>query len=336
MDEISRLWATFQTGYRISVATSLGRAHRQLTARGSWAASARARREGHGTHRRRRLPTVRHPRTAPQRPARRAGRDAVRLVGRALGGVSAVQASGAGLTAPQTLVASDISDTGVTVTIPSSGTLLPAGTVLLTPRAPGIEAPANTVALGIAPTLVIKQPRLKAKLDNGAATVTVGCSPPGCPPDPGCPTNRGNLADRAAGEPVALIVGDRIVAGTAQTAAASSLHFQLSRSPPEPICCGCASTAKTASRSTSPTRSPSTRPDPGADMSADTAQMTTDGWEALNNDYLSAGWNGSVRGLATRTRPRPAGGNRSAGPHRRYRRHWRCSATRSDCPGSSG
>jgi hypothetical protein len=143
-------------------------------------------------------------------PAARPG-DQVRLLGTNLGGVSSVQVTGARLTAAQTLAVAAVGDTSVTVTIPAAGTLLPAGTVLLTPLAPALEAPGNTVALALAPTLVIKKPPLKAKLINGAATVAVGCSPP-----------------ITSGQPVALIVGDHIVAGPTPTATTSTLSFALS------------------------------------------------------------------------------------------------------------
>lgn len=212
MDEISRLWATFQTGYRISVSYDVSVVLIDNSLPASVAAPVLARGPGDtgptaGTTF---PPFVTQVLPPNGLPAARPG-DPVRLVGKNLAGVSAIQVSGARLTAPQTLPASNVADTGVTVTIPSTGTLLPAGTVLLTPIATGIEAPGNTVALGLAPTLVIKKPPLKAKLTNGAATVTVGCNPQVLP-----------------GQPIALIVGDRIVAGTTPTTATSTLSFQLS------------------------------------------------------------------------------------------------------------
>lgn len=212
MDEISRLWATFQTGYRISVSYDVSVVLIDNSLPASVAAPVLARGSGDtgptaGTT----FPPFVNQVLPPNGlPAARPG-DPVRLVGKNLAGVSSVQVTGARVAALQTLPASDIADTGVTVTIPSTGTLLPAGTVLLTPIATGIEAPGNTVALGLAPTLVIKKPPLKAKLTNGAATVTVGCNPQVLP-----------------GQPIALIVGDRIVAGTTPTTATSTLSFQLS------------------------------------------------------------------------------------------------------------
>ena len=212
MDEISRLWATFQTGYRISVSydVSVVLIDNSLPAAAAPPVLARGPGDSGPTAGTAFPPFVTQILPPNGLPAARPG-DPVRLVGKNLGGVSAVQVSGARLSAPQTLAVSDVGDTGVTVTVPGSGTLLPAGIVLLTPIATGIEAPGNTVSLALAPTLVIKKPPLKAKLTNGAAAVTVGCSPPVLP-----------------GQPVALIVGDRIVAGTTPTAPTSNLSFQLS------------------------------------------------------------------------------------------------------------
>jgi hypothetical protein len=212
MDEISRLWATFQTGYRISVSydVSVVLIDNSLPAPVAAPVLARGTGDTGPTAGSAFPPFVTQVLPPDGLPAARPG-DSVRLVGNNLAGVSSVQVTGARITTPQTLPASDITDTGVTVTIPGTGTLLPAGTVLLTPIATGIEAPGNTVALALAPTLVIKKPPLKAKLTNGAATVAVGCSPPVAP-----------------GQPVALIVGDRIVAAPTPTAAASTLSFALS------------------------------------------------------------------------------------------------------------
>ncbi len=212
MDEISRLWATFQTGYRISVSYDVSVVLIDNSLPTPVAAPVLARGPGDTG------PTADSPllpfltQVLPPNglPAARPG-DPVRLVGKNLAGVSSVQVTGARISAPQTLPASDITDTGVTVTIPGTGALLPAGTVLLTPIATGTEAPGNTLALQLAPTVVIEKPPLTAKLTNGAATVVVGCSPPIAP-----------------GQPVALIVGDRIVAGTTPTPATSTLTFQLS------------------------------------------------------------------------------------------------------------
>jgi hypothetical protein len=211
MDEISRLWATFQTGYRISVSYDVSVVLIDYSLPQTVNAPVLARGQGDtgpaaGTA----FPPVLSQVLPPNGlPAARPG-DPVRLLGKNLGAVNAVQVTGVRLTAPQTLAVSDVTDTGITVTIPASGTLLPAGIVLLTPLAPALATPGNTVALPLAPTLVIKKPPLRATLTSGAATVTVGCNPPALP-----------------GQPLALIVGDRIVAGSPPTAAATNLSFSL-------------------------------------------------------------------------------------------------------------
>jgi hypothetical protein len=212
MDEISRLWATFQTGYRISVSydVSVVLIDNSLPAAVAAPVLARGAGDAGPTASTSFLPFVSQVLPPNGLPAARPG-DSVRLVGKNLAGVGSVQVTGPRIAAPQTLSVSDVTDTGLTVTIPTTGTLLPAGTVLLSPIATGIEVPGNTVALGLAPTLVIKKPPLHVALKSGAATVTVGCAPQVLP-----------------GQPIALIVGDRIVAGTTPTTATSSLIFQLS------------------------------------------------------------------------------------------------------------
>jgi hypothetical protein len=211
MDEISRLWATFQTGYRISVSYDVSvvlidyalpqNVGPPVLARGQADAGPAA--------------TTAFPPSITQAlppnglPAARPG-DAVRLLGKNLATVTGVQVTGSRLTAPQTLIATDVSDTGITVTIPADGTQLPAGTVLLTPLVAPPTAPGNTVALALAPALVIAKPPLQVTLNNGAATVEVGCNPP-----------------VLAGQPVALIVGDRIVPGTTPVATTTDLSFSL-------------------------------------------------------------------------------------------------------------
>jgi hypothetical protein len=212
MDEISRLWATFQTGYRISVSydVSVVLIDNSVPSPAAPPVLARGPGDTGPVASTAFLPFISQVLPPNGLPAARPG-DPVRLLGKNLGQVSSVQVTGARLTAAQTLAVTDVGDASVTVTIPTAGTLLPAGTVLLTPLAAALEAPGNTVALALAPTLVIKKPPLKAKLTNGAATVAVGCNPP-----------------ILSGQSVALIVGDHIVAGPTPTATTSTLSFALS------------------------------------------------------------------------------------------------------------
>ena len=211
MDEISRLWATFQTGYRISVSydvsvvlidnTQPSPAPPPVLARGSGDTGPTATTA---------LPPFIAEVVPPNGlPAARPG-DTVRLIGTNLGGIGAVQVSAPALAAAQTLALADVTDTAATVTIPATGNQLPAGTVLLTPVVAPPEAPGNTVALRLAPTLVIKKPPLQVALAAGAATVGVTCKPPVLP-----------------GQTTALIVGDRIVGGPTPTKATTTLSFAL-------------------------------------------------------------------------------------------------------------
>jgi hypothetical protein len=211
MDEISRLWATFQTGYRISVSYDVAVVLIDNSLPAAAAAPVLARSPGDiGPTATTAFPPLIAKVVLPNGlPAARPG-DAVHLIGTNLAGVTSVQVSGTRLAAAQTVPVSDVGPTSLTVTVPGGGALLPAGTVLLTPLADAIEAPGNTVALGLAPTLVIAAPPLRIALADGAATVDVGCRPEVLP-----------------GQTVALIVGDRIVAEPAPAAATSTLSFSL-------------------------------------------------------------------------------------------------------------
>jgi hypothetical protein len=211
MDEISRLWATFQTGYRISVSydVSVVLIDNSMPAPVPPPVLKRGD-DGTGPTATTTLPPAVAQALPPRGlPAAKPG-DIVTLVGTNLGGVTAVQVTGDRLAAPQTLAVGDVTPASVTITIPGAGTLLPTGTVLLTPLAAASETPGNAVTLRLAPSLVIKQPPLWVKLKNGAGTVTVDAAPPVLP-----------------GQSVALIVGDRIVAGPSPTAATTTLSFAL-------------------------------------------------------------------------------------------------------------
>jgi hypothetical protein len=198
LDEISRMWATFGTGYRISVsydaAVVLIDSTRQLIApapvlmRGQDdlgpTVVAALRPE---------LDLV----TPPNRqPAARPG-DVIALTGRNLATVTGIRVNGQLL--PQPVVLPPVSSTGTQVTaqIPGDASL-PAGMnslVVLSDVGATDPLTSNAVPLALAPTIVSKA-ALKAKLVSGAATVKVSCSPAVKP-----------------GQTVALIVGERLVVG---------------------------------------------------------------------------------------------------------------------------
>jgi hypothetical protein len=200
LDEISRMWATFATGYRISVsydaAVVLIDSRRPAPAplpvlgrgKGDRGPSATA------------APTPALDGASPPhgQPAARPG-DTVTLSGRGLAGVTEVQVTGIRLAGPTVLTPLTQSATTITAQLPSAPAL-PAGTVALSAvRADAQLGPlsSNLVPLELAPTLVSTAP-LTAKLSGGAVTVTVTCSPA-----------------VEAGQTIALVVGDTVLRGTA-------------------------------------------------------------------------------------------------------------------------
>jgi hypothetical protein len=210
MDEISRLWATFQTGYRISVSydvavvlidsTEPSRSGPPVLARGA---------DDQGPIATTAFPPQIDKVVLPRgMPAARPG-DLVHLVGRHLETVTSIEATCAHLSRPQTLPVTERGSEDIAFTVPVGGTLLPAGTALLTPLAPTPEARGNTVALRLAPTLL--DGPFEASLVGGAATVPLSCSPP-----------------VQEGQTIQLIVGDRIVRGATPQDETSDLTFKLS------------------------------------------------------------------------------------------------------------
>jgi hypothetical protein len=210
MDEISRLWATFQTGYRISVSydvavvlidsTEPSRSGPPVLARGA---------DDQGPIATTAFPPQIDKVVLPRgMPAARPG-DLVHLVGRHLETVTSIEATCAHLSRPQTLPVTERGSEDIAFTVPVGGTLLPAGTALLTPLAPTPEARGNTVALRLAPTLL--DGPFEASLVGGAATVPLSCSPP-----------------VQEGQTIQLIVGDRIVRGATPQDETSDLTFELS------------------------------------------------------------------------------------------------------------
>jgi Pvc16 N-terminal domain len=199
LDEVSRLWSTFGTGYRISVSyrasvvlidsTRPVVAPLPVLTRGVGDTGPQAV-EGLAPQ----IDLVALPRG---QHAAGAG-DLITLRGRSLDRVVQVRISGIRLAEPVLRAPVGATASTLTVSLPDSPAL-PAGTVALTPLyddGSGRLLSGNDVFVGLAPSLVTTSP-VKAKLAAGSATVQVRCKP-----------------RVLAGQTVALVVGDRIVAGT--------------------------------------------------------------------------------------------------------------------------
>jgi Pvc16 N-terminal domain len=219
-DEISRMWTTFGTGYRLSVSydaavllidrTQAAIAPLPVLERGAGDTGPTA--------------TVTFPpqidMVLPPGPwgAARPG-DVVTLVGRNLAAASAIQVTGMRLAAPVSLQPQPGPDGALSLQIPDpasapAGTpTLPAGTVALAPMFDagiGAPVPGPQAPLALAPTIT-NNAQLKAKLDaQGNATVTVTCQPAVQP-----------------GQTVALVVGQQVVPGASPVAASNQLSFDL-------------------------------------------------------------------------------------------------------------
>jgi hypothetical protein len=220
MDEISRLWATFQTGYRISVSYDVAVVLIDSEATQNAAPPVLARgHDGAGPRATTRFPPVLTAVVAPHGAPAAVPGDTVTLQGRNLDGVNGIEVTGDHIP-DNTVLPVTVGDAaaGPTITLPDAGHPLPAGLALLTP----VVAPedpddppvrGNTLALRLAPILVLEPAPLVVALDaDAAATVKVTCSPPVQP-----------------GQSTALIVGDRIVAGRTHARAMSKLTFALSQ-----------------------------------------------------------------------------------------------------------
>lgn len=215
MDEISRMWATFSTGYRISVSydaavvlidnTRPVRAPLPVLARspgdqGPFATAGAA-------------PWLRLVSPPSGQPGARPG-DTVTLFGQGLGGVSQVQVSGGALSGPQLLAAVTAPDGSLTVQLPAE-TPLPAGIVAITALvtvADGSTLPSNASPLALIPVITNDGP-VTGTLDSGSVTLEITCAPP-----------------VGAGQTVALVVGDQVVPGAAGEAGSeprTSVPFTL-------------------------------------------------------------------------------------------------------------
>ena len=134
MDEISRLWATFSTGYRISAsydaAVVLIDNNQPLRA----PLPVLARSAGDlGPHAGAQVAPFLQAASPPNgQPGARPG-DAVTLIGQRLAGVSQVQVSGGALSGPQLLPVAAATGRAVTVQMPTDPPL-PAGVIAVTAR----------------------------------------------------------------------------------------------------------------------------------------------------------------------------------------------------------
>ena len=181
MDEISRLWATFSTGYRISVSydaavvlidnTQPLRAPLPVLARSAGDLGPHAGAQV--------APFVQAASPPNAQPGARPG-DTVTLTGQRLAGVSQVRVSGGALSGPQLLPAATASDGAVTVQMPAASPL-PAGIVAVAAQvtaADGDTLASNAVPLVAGAGAHQHAPRSPATLAGGSATIAVTCSPP--------------------------------------------------------------------------------------------------------------------------------------------------------------
>jgi Pvc16 N-terminal domain len=176
-DELSRMWSTFGTGYRVSVtydvsvvsidSTRPRRAPAPVLRRGS---------EDRGPVVSGTLaPSITALVPQPLRPDPAAGLAATLLVrGGNLGGVTRLVVRGRRLEEPVDLVPDSTSPTELRVTVPADA--LPAGTHVMTADLEGVGGASPRVSLAVAPTILEASP-LQAPLSNGEATVRVSTSP---------------------------------------------------------------------------------------------------------------------------------------------------------------
>jgi Pvc16 N-terminal domain len=220
MDEISRLWTTFSTGYRISVSydASVVLIDNSQPVTAPLPVLARSAGDLGPFAAARVAPFLQAALVPGGLPGARPG-DTITLTGRGLAGVTQVQVSGSALGGPRLLTATAIADQAVTVELPADSpppadSPLPAGIVAVSARltaADGSTLASNSVPLALVPVLTNTTP-LSATLAGGTATVQVTCSPP-----------------VLATQTVQLVLNGQLVAGppAAGTESRSSLSFAL-------------------------------------------------------------------------------------------------------------
>jgi hypothetical protein len=212
-DEISRMWATFGTGYRLSV--SYDAAVVLIDSLRPVAAPAPVLNRGKGDAgplaAAGLLPEIQRVAPPNGQAAARPG-DIVTLTGRNLATVATVEVSGVRVAAERVLDPAAVSAGALTVQLPAAQAL-PAGMVALAvrPAGAGPAAPVSSASpLALAPTIDSAAP-LKAKLDaKGAASLKVKCKPPVQP-----------------GQTIALLVNDQVVPAPPVAKASSQLTFAL-------------------------------------------------------------------------------------------------------------
>lgn len=216
-DEISRMWTTFNTGYRITFtvdaavvlidskrpvaaappALMLGRQDTGPVVAGSL------------------FPQLQLAVPPGRQPAVQPG-DVLTLTGSSLSAVTAVQVSHPLAAQPLTLTPLTVTEAQVTVRLPDPPQL-PAGiaTVAATfdAQAPGagmVTLASNAVPVALAPKLVSDAPLAVTLAQDGPTTVTVNCSPAVQPQ-----------------QTIALVVGSQLVTAEPVQAASSQLSFSL-------------------------------------------------------------------------------------------------------------
>ena len=214
LDEVSRMWATFQTGYRISVSydAAVILIDSTMPARAALPVLKVGANDTGPTV----IPQLQPVLAGASAPGGQSGArpgEPVTLLGEFLGGVTQVRFSGLRLPAPVTIVPTTVTPDAVVVTLPTAPPL-PAGSAVAAAVAAADGGPlvSNEVPIALVPAITGKLP-LSGQLTKGAATVALDCAPP-----------------VKAGQAVALIVGDQVVPGSPGapgTTARTHLVFNL-------------------------------------------------------------------------------------------------------------
>lgn len=213
LDEISRMWTTFGTGYRLSVSydaavlliesTITPTAPLPVLARGSNDSGPTAMAS---------IPPVIDMLELPNNQTAARPGDMVTLQGRNLSGITSVQLTGIRLAAPTTLSTQvDPATLNAWFRIPTEAQALPAGTVAVA-ASTDAGIPGSPVPLALAPTITLGQPIVTAAANSlFDATIPVTCAP---------------AVQR--GQTVALVVGSQIIPEASPAAATTSFSFSAS------------------------------------------------------------------------------------------------------------